>query len=112
MRITAQVLEVEAIIGELLRDVPGWTVWADVRGARRQHRPTFLAVHTPTRRCVAVYCRPRRLYPSELPAVDWLPATIEPVVWFPGLRAEIRSWLTVAVGEPPGAVLTTRPGVR
>ena len=113
MRVTGQVIEVEAVISSLLNDDRGWTVWHDDRGKRQLHVPTFMAVHIPSRIIIGVYCRPRRLYPSELPAVGWLPATVQAVVWWPALAAEIRAWLANPDGrEPPGVLLTTRGGVK
>jgi hypothetical protein len=110
MRLTEQILGNEAVISGWLDAEPGWTVWHDDRSKRQRHVPTFVAVHLPSRIMLAVYARPRKLHPSEMPDTSWLPAAVEPVVWHPGMSGEIRSWLTVAVGDPPGAVLTTRDG--
>ena len=108
MRITGQVIEVEAIIGALLSDDRSWAVWHDDHGKRPVHLPTFVAFHIPSQRIIGVYVRPMKLHPSEMPAVDWLPVTVEPVVWHPGLSTEVRAWLAAPVGEAPGAVSTAR----
>lgn len=107
MRVTEQVVVVEAVIGGLLTDARSWIMWSDARG-KRDHAPAFIACHMPSRLVVAVYVRPRKLYPSEMPNASWLPAGWISVVWHPAMSAEIRSWLTVAVGEPPGVLSTAQ----
>jgi hypothetical protein len=108
VRVTERVLAIEATISTLLTDNPSWSVWQDGRSKRELHHPTFLAIHTPSRRIVAVFVRPRRMYLSQLPAVDWLPAAAEAVVWHPGISVDVRTWLAAPHGEAPGAISTTR----
>lgn len=104
MRVTEQVLVTEVTISGLLADARSWIMWSDPRG-KRDHQPAFVACHMPSRLVIAVFVRPRRLHPSEAPAVDWLPVGWLPCVWHPGLSAEIRAWLANPDGrEPPGAV--------
>jgi hypothetical protein len=105
MRITETVITTEAKISKWLTTGQGWAVWRDERTIRRRHVPSFLACHFATGRIVAVYCRPRRLHPSEAPAVGWLPAGCVPVVWYPKLHPEVRSWLLFpTISDPPGLV--------
>ena len=103
MRLTEQILDVEVIVASLLREAGHeWMVWHDGRSKRDPYRPTFLALHVPSRRILGVYPRPRRLAPSELPDASWLPASIEAVVWHPAMRPQIRAWLGHATGDAPG----------
>lgn len=101
MRLTEQILTAETTVLGLLDDDRNWAVWRDFRD-RRDHRPTLLAIHTPTKTLLAVYVRPRRLYPSEQPAIEWLPPGVLAVVWHPTMRADIRVWLTCPTTTPPG----------
>jgi hypothetical protein len=108
VRVTAQVLEVEAIISGLLTHAHGWSFWRVDGNKRQVHSPTFVACHVPSRQTLAVFVRPRRLYPSERPAVDWLPDPWVAVVWHPGLAKDIQAWLAYPVVDPPGAMNGTR----
>ena len=105
MRVTEQVVVIEAFIGGLLADARSWTVWRADGDKRKLHEPTFVACHVPSRQTLAVFVRPRRLYPSERPDTSWLPADWVAVVWWPGMLKEVRAWLAVpTVTEPPGVV--------
>lgn len=106
MKVDLAVIQIEATIRGWLTADRSWAVWRDDTGRRPVHRPSFVAFHIPSGRIIGVFCRPRRLHPSEMPAVDWLPVAVEPVVWHPGLSTEVRAWLAVPVGEAPGAVST------
>jgi hypothetical protein len=107
MRLTDHILTAEQAVLALLDDT-SWAVWRDTRDRRNPHRPTALAIHAPTSLVLAVYIRPRRLYPSELPDATWLPADVLPVVWWPAAAHEIRSWLTRPDRTPPGLIGGTR----
>jgi hypothetical protein len=105
VKITETVWATEAKIAKWLTTGQGWAVWRDERTVRRRHVPSFLAAHFATGRIVAVYCRPRRLHPSELPEVTWLPAGVIPVVWHLAMHPEVRSWLLFPdIGPIPGLV--------
>lgn len=111
MRITEPVILVEAKIAKWLTTGQGWAVWRDERTVRRRHVPSFVACHFRTGLLLAVYTRPRRLHPSEAPAVGWLPAGVIPVVWHLALHPEVKAWLyRPDIGAPPGVVSTTRKG--
>src|ERR1035437_6566348 len=100
MRITEQVVDNEGVISGWLAAERGWTVWHDDRSKRERHVPTFVAVHLPSRTTLAIFARPRRLHPSELPAADWLPDRWIPCVWWPGMHIEVRAWLAAPVVDP------------
>lgn len=111
MRVTKQVVEVELLIGDFLSKAR-WVTW-HVEGSKRSPaKPTLVALHPPDGLVIAVYARPRRLAPSELPDVSWLPPDWLPCVWHPALSKAARAWLAAPIGDPPGAVLTTRDGAK
>lgn len=97
---------VEAVIGGLLADARSWITWSDARG-KRDHAPAFIACHMPSRLVVAVFVRPRRLHPSEMPDASWLPGWL-PVVWYPAISADVARWLANPDGTPPGALATAQ----
>jgi hypothetical protein len=104
VRITERVLADEGTIAAVLADNPAWMVWGDIRDHRNPHHPTMLALHPPTGVTLAIYVRPRRVYPTETPDTSWLPPTLIPVVWYPALRPDIRAWLIRPDTTPPGSI--------
>jgi len=104
MRVTEQVLDNEVVVRGWLTHERGWFVWSDDRGKRERSVPTIVGCHLPSRLVIAVYARPRRLRPSEMPDTSWLPASWLPVVWHPGMHTEVRAWLAAPVTDPPGVV--------
>lgn len=109
-------LEVAAdIMAGWLNHERSWFFWVDGRGGRskrRRSRPSIVAMHLPDRLVLAIFARPRRLHPSELPDVSWLPAGWVACVWHPGMRVDVRRWLATPHTDPPGAVSTTRDGAQ
>jgi hypothetical protein len=113
MRVTEQVFDNEVVVRGWLTQQRAWVTWHDDRAKRERSTPTLIALHIPTHAVLAVYCRPRKLRPSEAPDVSWLPAGWVPVVWWPGMHKEVRAWLVSPDGRvPPGVVPTTRDGAK
>jgi hypothetical protein len=104
MRITAAVIDAEVTVRGLFTDTPSWSVWTDDRTKRRPDTPNLIAAHHPDGTVLAVHVRPRRLYPSELPATRPAPAGALVVVWHPDMSSAIRQWLRSPAGAPPGLI--------
>jgi hypothetical protein len=110
VRVTEQILDNDAAVRGWFTAERGWFVWSDDRGKRQRSVPTIVAVHLPSRMVLAIYARPRKLRPSEMPDTSWLVSSWIPVVWWPGMHIEVRAWLATPHTDVPGAVLTTRDG--
>jgi len=113
--LTEDLVVAEATMAGWFTHELSWLFWVDGRGGRskrRRSRPSLIGLHLPDKLEVAVFARPRKLLPSEMPDVSWLPPGMTPCVWWPGLAREVRAWLAAPVGDPPGAVSTTRDGAK
>lgn len=108
MRLTSAMLDLELTLTvTALRTASGWRYWRDDALTRKPNRPDHIAVHEPTGQGLAIFTRPRRLAPSEMPTPITLPAGLTPVTWYPRLRSEIVSWLARPSGPPPGLITST-----
>jgi len=102
--------ETEFIAGWLTHE-RSWFFWVDGR-RHQQSRPDLIAMHVPTRGMLAIFARPGKPSPINLPDVSWLPASWIPVVWRTDDMRDVRRWLAAPVTDPPGVVLTTRDGAK
>jgi len=94
--------ETEFIAGWLMHE-RAWMVWVDSRRHQRS-RPSMVAFHVPSRQTLAVFARPGKPSPINLPDVSWLPADWLPVVWRTDDMRDVRRWLAAPVTDPPGVV--------
>ncbi|MFH5822274.1 hypothetical protein [Georgenia sp. AZ-5] len=104
MRLTESVVMVEATVHGWMTSASGWWVYRDERTRRNPARPSFVALHPGLGITLAVYARPRRLHPSELPDPSVLPAGVVAAVWHPGVARQVRVWLSRPFEDPPGVL--------